>query len=154
MGSDRDHRVGSPADDRRLQPPELRTRLSYSERWTPFRQRAIARCGPDRPDEIEQQPHRGGDKEAVIGEQVTLDGSGSHDPDPDGEIISYKWEQKDGPTVSLQGANQPFASFSVPKVEEDTTFEFTLAVTDNEGAESEDGVEVQVDAPTTTTDSR
>jgi hypothetical protein len=95
----------------------------------------------------EPEAETGGDKEAVIGEQVTLDGSGSHDPDPDGEIISYKWEQKDGPTVSLQGANQPFASFSVPKVEEDTTFEFTLAVTDNEGAESEDGVEVQVDAP-------
>jgi hypothetical protein len=95
----------------------------------------------------EPEAETGGDKEAVIGEQVTLDGSGSHDPDPDGEIISYKWEQKDGPTVRLQGANQPFASFSVPKVEEDTTFEFTLAVTDNEGAESEDGVEVQVDAP-------
>jgi hypothetical protein len=95
----------------------------------------------------EPEAETGGDKEAVIGEQVTLDGSGSHDPDPDGEIISYKWEQKDGPTVSLQGANRPFASFSVPKVEEDTTFEFTLAVTDNEGAESEDGVEVQVDAP-------
>jgi hypothetical protein len=95
----------------------------------------------------EPEAETGGDKEAVIGEQVTLDGSGSHDPDPDGEIISYKWEQKDGPTVGLQGANQPFASFSLPKVEEDTTFEFTLAVTDNEGAESEDGVEVQVDAP-------
>jgi chitinase len=32
----------------------------------------------------EPEAETGGDKEAVIGEQVTLDGSGSHDPDPDG----------------------------------------------------------------------
>jgi hypothetical protein len=95
----------------------------------------------------EPEADSGGDKEAVIGEQVTLDGSGSLDPDPDGMIASYKWEQTDGPSVSLQGSNQPVASFSVPKVEEDTTFGFTLTVTDNEGAESDDGVEVQVEAP-------
>jgi hypothetical protein len=95
----------------------------------------------------EPEADTGGDKEAAIGEQVTLDGSGSHDPDPDGEIATYKWEQADGPSVSLQASNQPIASFSVPQVEEDTTFEFTLTVTDDEGAESEDGVEVQVDAP-------
>jgi hypothetical protein len=95
----------------------------------------------------EPEADTGRDKEAVIGEQVTLDGSGSHDPDPDGKIISYEWEQTDGPGVSLQGSDLPIASFSVPRVEEDTTFEFTLTVTDDEGAESEDGVEVQVDAP-------
>ena len=64
----------------------------------------------------EPEADTGGDKEAVIGEQVTLDGSGSHDPDPDGKIISYSWEQTDGPRVSLQGSNQPIAGFSVPSV--------------------------------------
>jgi chitinase len=62
-------------------------------------------------------------------------------------INSYKWEQTEGPSVSLQGSNQPVASFSVPKVDEYTTFEFTLTVTDDEGAESADGAEVQVEAP-------
>ena len=95
----------------------------------------------------EPEADSGGDKEAAIGEQVTLDGSSSQDPDPDGMINSYKWEQTDGPSVSLQGSNQPVASFSVPKVEEDTTFGFTLTVTDNEGAESDDGAEVKVEAP-------
>jgi hypothetical protein len=95
----------------------------------------------------EPEADTGGDKEAVIGEQVTLDGSSSHDPDPDGAIISYMWEQTDGPSVELQGSNQPAASFSVPTVEEDTTFGFTLTVTDDEGAESEDGAEVKVEAP-------
>ena len=64
----------------------------------------------------EPEADTGGDKEAVIDEQVTLDGSGSHDPDPDGKIISYKWEQTDGPSASLQGPNQPIASFFVPSV--------------------------------------
>jgi hypothetical protein len=95
----------------------------------------------------EPEADTGGDKEAVIGEQVTLDGSGSHDPDPDGKIISYKWEQTDGPSVGLQGSNQPVASFSVPSINEDTSFEFALAVTDDEGAENEDSMEVQVNAP-------
>ena len=61
---------------------------------------------------IQNQKPIPGDKEAVIGEQVTLDGSGSQDPDPDGKIISYKWEQTDGPSVSLQGSNQPIAVLS------------------------------------------
>jgi PKD domain len=95
----------------------------------------------------EPEADTGGDKEAVIGEQVTLDGSGSHDPDPDGKIISYKWEQTDGPSVGLQGSNQPVASFSVPSIDEDTSFEFALAVTDDEGAENEDSMEVRVNAP-------
>jgi PKD domain len=89
----------------------------------------------------------GSKKEAAAGEQVTMDGTDSHDPDPTGQIISYKWEQSDGPPVSLQGSNQPTASFSVPSVEEDSTFEFTLTVTDNENAQDSDSVEVEVEAP-------
>ena len=95
----------------------------------------------------EPEADTGGDKEAVIGEQVSLDGSGSHDPDPNGRIILYQWEQSEGPSVSLQGSNRPIASFSAPAVDDDTTFEFTLTVTDDEGAENEDSMEVRVIAP-------
>ena len=86
-------------------------------------------------------------EEAVIGEQVSLDGTNSHDPDPTGQIVSYKWVQTGGPSVSLQGFNQPVVGFSVPTVEEDTAFEFILTVTDNEGAEDEDSIEIHVEAP-------
>jgi hypothetical protein len=89
----------------------------------------------------------GSNKEAVIHEQVTLDGTGSHDPDPNGEIVSYEWEQSGGPAVSLQGSDQPIARFSAPFIEEDSTFEFTLTVTDNENAQDTDEVEVEVEAP-------
>src|SRR5918993_1562635 len=90
----------------------------------------------------------GGNLQAIRGEQVTLDGSASHDPDPTGKIISYLWksgEDNDGGAgLSLQNANQPVAVLSVPLVQDDTTFEFTLTVTDDEGAAAEDTVEVKV----------
>ena len=93
----------------------------------------------------------GGNLQAIRGEQVTLDGSASHDPDPTGKIISYLWksgEDNDGGAgLSLQNANQPLAVLSVPLVQDDTTFEFTLTVIDDEGASAEDTVEVEVEAP-------
>ena len=49
--------------------------------------------------------------------------------------------------MSLQGSDQPVARFSVPFIEEDSTFEFTLTVTDNENAQDTDEVEVEVEAP-------
>jgi hypothetical protein len=92
----------------------------------------------------------GGNLQAIRGEQVTLDGSASHDPDPTGKIISYLWksgEDNDGIAgLSLRNANQPVAVLSVPLVQDDTTFEFTLTVTDDEGAAAEDTVEVEVEA--------
>src|ERR687898_2317533 len=93
----------------------------------------------------------GGNLQAIRGEQVTLDGSASHDPDPTGKIISYLWksgEDNDGVAgLSLQNVNQPLAVLSVPLVQDDTTFEFTLTVIDDEGASAEDTVEVEVEAP-------
>jgi hypothetical protein len=90
----------------------------------------------------------GSNKEAEIGEQVTLDGGGSNDPDPTGEIVSYDWEQTGGsPSVGLNDASSATPSFTVPTIDEDTTFEFTLTVTDNEGATEEDKVQVDVEAP-------
>ena len=90
----------------------------------------------------------GSSKTAEIGEQVTLDGIGSHDADPNGQIVDYNWEQTSGSHhTSLNGANSATASFTAPAVEDDTTFEFTLTVTDDEGAAAEDTVEVEVEAP-------
>src|ERR671913_1695584 len=90
----------------------------------------------------------GSSKTAEIGEQVTLDGIGSHDADPNGQIVDYNWEQTSGSHhTSLYGANSATASFTAPAVEDDTTFEFTLTVTDDEGAAAEDTVEVEVEAP-------
>jgi hypothetical protein len=87
-------------------------------------------------------------KTSEIGEQVTLDGTHSHDPDPTGQINSYKWKQTSGsPSVELNNADTATASFTAPRVEKDTTFQFILTVTDNEGAKDKDTVKVKVKAP-------
>jgi hypothetical protein len=70
-------------------------------------------------------------------EAVTLDGSGSSDPDPDGSIVSYEW--KEG-TTPLSDTVSFTSDFSVG------THTVTLTVTDNGGANSSDDVIVTVNA--------
>jgi K319L-like, PKD domain len=90
----------------------------------------------------------GNDKKAVRGDEVTLDGTHSHDLDKTGRIVSYKWDQiGGGVNVELQNPDQPVTTFTVPLVQKDTTFEFALTVTDDEGAKDQDKVKVQVNAP-------
>ena len=76
------------------------------------------------------------------GETVALDGSGS---DPDGQIVSFAWEQLSGPVVTLSEPNTTKPSFVTPSVSTNTTFRFRLTVTDNCGASATDEVEVTVE---------
>lgn len=69
---------------------------------------------------------------------VTLDGSGSSDPD--GTITTFEWDFGDGETDSGQSVTHGYSSTG--------TFEVTLTVADNCGATAEDKVEVTVTGPT------
>ena len=91
----------------------------------------------------------GNDKKAVRGDEVTLDGTHSHDRDPRGKIISYVWKGigVNGKPIDLQNPDEPVTTFTVPLVQKDTTFEFALTVTDDEGAKDQDKVKVGVNAP-------
>jgi hypothetical protein len=84
----------------------------------------------------------GADQSVVPSTQVTLNGSGS--TDPDGTITLYDWVQVSGPasvTLSGTGASRTFT----PSVE--GTYVFGLTVTDNDGAtSSQDNVSVTVSA--------
>jgi chitinase len=66
------------------------------------------------------------------GDNVTLDGTGSSDPD--GDPLSYTWTQISGPAVTLSyGANDPGHSmpmFTTPWVSADTPLKFKLVVSD------------------------
>ncbi len=65
------------------------------------------------------------------GDNVTLNGSQSNDPD--GDNLTYAWTQTMGPTVTLSSANTETASFTAPNVSSDTLLRFELEVSDTEG---------------------
>ena len=65
---------------------------------------------------------------------VTLDGSGSSDPDA-GDVLSYKWTQLRGPTVALSSTSAQSPTFTAPDVSAGSvTLQFKLAVRDSAGA--------------------
>lgn len=78
------------------------------------------------------------------GDNVVLNGTGSRDPD--GTIVSYRWTPRvdNEVTVTLENAETATPSFTVPELEEDTTFVFDLVVVDDRGASSADAAEVFV----------
>ena len=64
----------------------------------------------------------GDDQNAQINTEVKLDGSKSSDED--GEIVSYKWEQTDGPEIDLKQSDEQTASFDVPESFADSKLTF------------------------------
>ena len=54
----------------------------------------------------------GNDQEAIEGDLISLDGSGSYDND--GDSLTYQWTQISGPTVSLSGSTAAQPEFYAP----------------------------------------
>jgi len=84
----------------------------------------------------------GDDQRAKVNDAVKLDGGKSSDAD--GKIVSYKWEQTDGPSVTLDKANEQVATFNVPDSAAGSKLSFKLTVTDDKDASISDDVTVQV----------
>lgn len=78
----------------------------------------------------------GPDKSVALGGAVTLDGSGSSDPD--GSIASFQWSFGDGTSGSGAVVPHTYAAAGV--------FTATLTVTDNSGATASDSAQVTVAA--------
>ena len=83
------------------------------------------------------------DQTVVEGSSVTLDGSNSGDSD--GSIVSYSWEQVSGLEIGLSNSATATASFTAPEVTSDTTYQFQLTVTDDDGASATDTVSITVE---------
>lgn len=75
---------------------------------------------------------------------VTLNGSGSFDPE--GDPITYRWTQIAGPAVSISGMNAAVATFTAA---EGQSYSFRLTVTDDKGAQGIARTTVTVRAPET-----
>jgi tetratricopeptide (TPR) repeat protein len=84
----------------------------------------------------------GVDQTVNTDDTVTLDGSGS--TDPDGNITSYSWTQTDGPVVTLSDASVASPTFTAPSVSSDTELKFSLTVKDDKGATSTNPATVTV----------
>jgi hypothetical protein len=73
----------------------------------------------------------GPDQIGVPAGTITLDGSGSYDPE--GDPLTYQWSQIAGPAVSISGANTVKATFTAAQGQ---TYAFRLAVKDPSGSQS------------------
>ncbi len=70
----------------------------------------------------------GPDQTFTEDETVTLDGSGSSDPD--GNPITFSWTQTSGPSVTLSDPQNMAPTFTPPDVSENTVLTFALVVHD------------------------
>lgn len=84
--------------------------------------------------------HAGEDQTVIVGTTVTLDGSGSTDPDGDDSLLSGElWNQLSGPTVTIFDGSEEVAFFVPPTV---GTYTFRFEVSD--------GIDVDTDEVTFT----
>mgnify|MGYP000970339087 CR=1 FL=1 len=82
----------------------------------------------------------GSDQSVTVGTGITLDGSGSSDPDS--HTLSYGWAQTGGPAVTLSNAAAVNPTFTAPGTP--TVLTFTLRVTDSFGLAASAADEVVV----------
>jgi len=85
----------------------------------------------------------GPDQTVASGAAVTLDGSGSSDPD--GDALTYAWSQSSGPAVTLSDASAVMPTFTAPTGP--ATLAFDLQVCDPSNACDTDSVTINVNAP-------
>jgi len=76
------------------------------------------------------------------GQTITLDASASSDPD--GDALTYTWEQTEGPEVTLSAPTEALTTFIPTKLSNATNFTFSLTVTDSRGMSSTETVKVTV----------
>lgn len=93
----------------------------------------------------------GANQTVVSQSSVTLNGSGSSDPE--GQSLTYQWRQTSGTLVSLSRATTIRPTFTAPIVtNQATTLAFELTVTDSGGLSSSDTCLVLVEPAVTTSD--
>jgi len=85
----------------------------------------------------------GPDKDTIIGQGITLDGSGSSDPQ--GQTLTTTWTQTGGPTAEVSGADSATATVTPSAIP--GTLTFTLEVCNASGLCDTDEVTIAVGCP-------
>jgi len=86
----------------------------------------------------------GADQSVEKGDEVSLDGSGT---DPDGDALTYRWTQIDGPIVELDDATSQTPSFDTSSITRSTgVLRFQLSVFDGYGGMARDTMIVKMTA--------
>lgn len=85
---------------------------------------------------INGQPvaNAGADQNVIVGRSVTLNGSASIDPE--GEPLTYGWNQLNGPPVVLSNSSASAPTFNAPGAPTPYSLRFRLVVTDDLGLAS------------------
>ncbi|GEK09398.1 Lcl C-terminal domain-containing protein [Pseudoalteromonas peptidolytica] len=74
---------------------------------------------------------------ATYQDTITLSGEGSSDPDENGQIVAYQWQQLSGPnTIQPSSLNNATLSFIHPLLDTAQTSVWKLTVTDDEGGQA------------------
>lgn len=89
----------------------------------------------------------GSNQNVNTGALVTLDGSGSYDPD--GDTITYTWTQTSGPAVALTGATSKNPSFTATTA---GTYTFSLVVNDGKTNSSASAITIVASTATGSAD--
>ncbi|WP_404391535.1 PKD domain-containing protein [Pseudoalteromonas phenolica] len=69
-------------------------------------------------------------------DEITLSAEASTDPDENGKIIEYLWEQISGPALTFERNDQATLQFVHPLLSSNETARFKLTLTDDEGGQS------------------
>lgn len=79
-----------------------------------------------------------------FGDTITLSSVDSFDPDENGQLVNYLWQQVQGPTLTLTDTESPLLNFSHPLLDENQTAIISLTITDDEGGTQSNNIELSL----------
>ncbi|MCP3142014.1 myxosortase-dependent M36 family metallopeptidase [Pyxidicoccus sp. QH1ED-7-1] len=94
--------------------------------------------------QVNRAPVANAGADAAVAARATATLNGSASTDADGQTLTFQWTQVGGPWVTLTGADTASATFTAPKVKENTDLTFRLVVSDGELTSNADTVTITV----------